>query len=203
MCVHACGKWLRCTSNTTRLVEIDLMRIVKPVVGILAVVGLYAAAGYLAVPAAVSWAVKNKLPAALNGSSADVGRVAFNPWTWRLNIQNLVVKGAQAGSDVLRMDELQTKIDVRAYCRRTHRQCAASELRHSTSRQRTRRRNAGASAEKSAGRYCLCPLARGTARLQPVQRDAHPELRDAHQRVQQQHRTHHRHQLCSARHLYA
>ena len=82
------------------------MRIVKPVVGILAVVGLYAAAGYLAVPAAVSWAVKNKLPAALNGSSADVGRVAFNPWTWRLNIQNLVVKGEKAGSDVLRMDEL-------------------------------------------------------------------------------------------------
>ncbi len=89
------------------------MRIVKPVVGILAVVGLYAAAGYLAVPAAVSWAVKNKLPAALNGSSADVGRVAFNPWTWRLNIQNLVVKGEKAGSDVLRMDELQTKINVR------------------------------------------------------------------------------------------
>lgn len=89
------------------------MRIVKPVVGILAVVGLYAAAGYLIVPSAVKSAVQSNLPALLDGSQADIESVSFNPWTWRLEMRNLVVWGQTAGSEVLRMADLQTKINVR------------------------------------------------------------------------------------------
>lgn len=71
-------------------------KILKPVAGVVILVGLYAAAGYVGVPAGVRWAVSNVLPDALGGRTASVGDVSFNPWSWTLEINNLAVKSANA-----------------------------------------------------------------------------------------------------------
>lgn len=66
----------------------------KPVVGALVLVGVYAAAGYVGVPAAVRWAVNNIVPEALSGRTAAVGDVSFNPWNWTLTVENFTVNSA-------------------------------------------------------------------------------------------------------------
>ena len=71
-------------------------KILKPVAGVVILVGLYAAAGYIGVPAGVRWAVSNVLPDALGGRTASVGDVSFNPWNWTLEISDLAVKSANA-----------------------------------------------------------------------------------------------------------
>lgn len=71
-------------------------KILKPVASVVVLVGLYAAAGYLGVPAGVRWAVSNVLPQALGGRDASVGDVSFNPWNWTLEVKNLAVKSAHA-----------------------------------------------------------------------------------------------------------
>ena len=58
-------------------------KVLKPVAGVVILVGLYAAAGYIGVPAGVRWAVSNVVPDALGGRDATVGDVSFNPWNWR------------------------------------------------------------------------------------------------------------------------
>ena len=40
-------------------------KVLKPVAGVVILVGLYAAAGYIGVPAGVRWAVSNVVPDAL------------------------------------------------------------------------------------------------------------------------------------------
>lgn len=71
-------------------------KVFKPVAGAVILVGLYAAAGYLGVPAGVRWAVSNLAPDLLGGRTASLGEVSFNPWSWTLNIHNLSVKSARA-----------------------------------------------------------------------------------------------------------
>ena len=87
------------------------MRLIKPVVGALVLVGLYAAAGYVGVPAAVRWAVGNAVPDALGGRGAEVGDVSFNPWTWELSVKDLVVHSANKPENhVLKLAGLSTKV---------------------------------------------------------------------------------------------
>lgn len=71
-------------------------KVLKPVAGVVILVGLYAAAGYIGVPAGVRWAVSNVLPDALGGRDATVGDVSFNPWNWSLEINDLAIKSAHA-----------------------------------------------------------------------------------------------------------
>lgn len=71
-------------------------RVFKPVAGAVILVGLYAAAGYLGVPAGVRWAVSNLAPDLLGGRTASLGEVSFNPWSWTLDIHDLSVKSARA-----------------------------------------------------------------------------------------------------------
>lgn len=71
-------------------------KVFKPVAGAVILVGLYAAAGYLGVPAGVRWTVSNLAPDLLGGRTASLGEVSFNPWSWTLNIHNLSVKSARA-----------------------------------------------------------------------------------------------------------
>mgnify|MGYP000610719044 FL=1 len=71
-------------------------KVLKPVAGVVILVGLYAAAGYIGVPAGVRWAVSNVVPDALGGRDATVGDVSFNPWNWSLQINNLAIKSAHA-----------------------------------------------------------------------------------------------------------
>ena len=71
-------------------------KVLKPVAGVVILVGLYAAAGYIGVPAGVRWAVSNVLPDALGGRDATVGDVSFNPWNWSLEINDLAIKSANA-----------------------------------------------------------------------------------------------------------
>ncbi len=77
----------------------------KPVVGALVLVGIYAAAGYIGVPAGVRWAVGNVLPEALNGRTTTVGEISFNPWNWTLTLENLSIDSAERpGSHMLELD---------------------------------------------------------------------------------------------------
>lgn len=77
----------------------------KPVVGALVLVGIYAAAGYIGVPAGVRWAVGNVLPEALNGRTTTVGEISFNPWNWTLTLENLSIdSAARPGSHMLELD---------------------------------------------------------------------------------------------------
>ena len=69
-------------------------KVLKPVAGVVILVGLYAAAGYIGVPAGVRWAVSNVVPDALGGRDATVGDVSFNPWNWSLEINDLAIKSA-------------------------------------------------------------------------------------------------------------
>lgn len=71
-------------------------KVFKPVAGAVILVGLYAAAGYLGVPAGVRWAVSNLAPDLLGGRTASLGEVSFNPWSWTLDIHDLSVKSARA-----------------------------------------------------------------------------------------------------------
>lgn len=71
-------------------------KVLKPVAGVVILVGLYAAAGYIGVPAGVRWAVSNVVPDALGGRDATVGDVSFNPWNWSLEINDLAIKSANA-----------------------------------------------------------------------------------------------------------
>ena len=71
-------------------------KVLKPAAGVVILVGLYAAAGYIGVPAGVRWAVSNVLPDALGGRDATVGDVSFNPWNWSLEINDLAIKSAHA-----------------------------------------------------------------------------------------------------------
>ena len=71
-------------------------KVLKPVAGVVILVGLYAAAGYIGVPAGVRWAVSNVVPDALGGRDATVGDVSFNPWNWSLEINDLAIKSAHA-----------------------------------------------------------------------------------------------------------
>ena len=71
-------------------------KILKPVAGVVVLVGLYAAAGYIGVPAGVRWAVSNVVPDALGGRNATVGDVSFNPWNWSLEINDLAIKSAHS-----------------------------------------------------------------------------------------------------------
>lgn len=76
-------------------------KILKPVAGVVILVGLYAAAGYVGVPAGVRWAVDNVVPDVLGGRTATVGDVSFNPWTWTLSARDLSVKSAHAPTNPL------------------------------------------------------------------------------------------------------
>ena len=76
-------------------------KILKPVAGVVILVGLYAAAGYVGVPAGVRWAVDNVVPDVLGGRTATVGDVSFNPWTWTLSVRDLTVKSAHAPANPL------------------------------------------------------------------------------------------------------
>ena len=71
-------------------------KILKPAAGVVILLGLYAAAGYLGVPAGVRWAVSNMLSDALGVRQASVGEVSFNPWTWKLTVHDLSIKSARA-----------------------------------------------------------------------------------------------------------
>lgn len=71
-------------------------KVLKPVAGVVILVGLYAAAGYIGVPAGVRWAVSNVVPDALGGRDATVGDVSFNPWNWSLEINDLAIKSAHS-----------------------------------------------------------------------------------------------------------
>lgn len=71
-------------------------KVLKPVAGVVILVGLYAAAGYIGVPAGVRWAVSNVVPDVLGGRDATVGDVSFNPWNWSLEINDLAIKSANA-----------------------------------------------------------------------------------------------------------
>lgn len=71
-------------------------KVLKPAAGVVILVGLYAAAGYIGVPAGVRWAVSNVVPDALGGRDATVGDVSFNPWNWSLEINDLAIKSANA-----------------------------------------------------------------------------------------------------------
>lgn len=71
-------------------------KVLKPVAGVVILVGLYAAAGYIGVPAGVRWAVSNVVPDALGGRDATVGDISFNPWNWSLEINDLAIKSANA-----------------------------------------------------------------------------------------------------------
>ena len=71
-------------------------KVLKPVAGVVILVGLYAAAGYIGVPAGVRWAVSNVVPDALGGRDATGGDVSFNPWNWSLQINDLAIKSAHA-----------------------------------------------------------------------------------------------------------
>lgn len=71
-------------------------KVLKPVAGVVILVGLYAAAGYIGVPAGVRWAISNVVPDVLGGRDATVGDVSFNPWNWSLEINDLAIKSANA-----------------------------------------------------------------------------------------------------------
>lgn len=71
-------------------------KILKPVAGAVILLGLYAAAGYLGVPAGVRWAVSNVIPDLLGGREASVGDVSFDPWNWTLSVRDLSIKSAHA-----------------------------------------------------------------------------------------------------------
>lgn len=87
------------------------MRIIKPVIGLAALVGIYAAAGYVGVPFGVRWAVNNYLPDALGGRNAYVEDVSFNPWTWQFALKNLRVESANRPQNpVLALDSLSSKV---------------------------------------------------------------------------------------------
>ena len=76
-------------------------KVLKPVAGVVILVGLYAAAGYIGVPAGVRWAVSNVVPDALGGRDATVGVVSFNPWNWSLEINDLAIKSAPSSQNNL------------------------------------------------------------------------------------------------------
>ena len=87
------------------------MRIIKPVIGLAALIGIYAAAGYVGVPFGVRWAVNNYLPDALGGRNAYVEDVSFNPWTWQFDLKGLRVDSANRPQNhVLALDSLSTKV---------------------------------------------------------------------------------------------
>ena len=74
---------------------------------------LYTAAGYLAVPAAVKWAVGKYLPEALDGKNATVESVSFNPWGLVLEVQNLKVESAKhPGTNVLSLGNLKADASI-------------------------------------------------------------------------------------------
>ena len=50
---------------------------------------IYAAAGYWGVPEVVRWAAENYLKPALGAKSLTIENVAFNPWTWELEINGV------------------------------------------------------------------------------------------------------------------
>ncbi len=88
------------------------MRIMKPVAGVVVLVGLYAAAGYIGVPYGVRWAVDNYLSQALGGRNADVKNVSFNPWTWQLDVEGLSVESANRPQNhILDLQRLSTKVN--------------------------------------------------------------------------------------------
>ncbi|MDO4937365.1 MAG: DUF748 domain-containing protein [Sutterellaceae bacterium] len=87
------------------------MRIIKPVIGVAALVGIYAAAGYVGVPFGVRWAVNNYLPEALGGRNAYVEDVTFNPWTWQFDLKGLRIESANRPENhVLDLESLSTKV---------------------------------------------------------------------------------------------
>lgn len=87
------------------------MRILKTIAGVVVLVGLYAAAGYVGVPFGVRWAVDNYLPSAMGGRNATLDDVTFNPWTWQLDVKGLRVESANRPQNhVLALESLSTKV---------------------------------------------------------------------------------------------
>ena len=66
---------------------------------------LYAAAGYLAVPALVKSTLADTLGKQL-GRSVNIGNVAFNPWTWEFTLEGLKVAGKNDNPPLLSLDRL-------------------------------------------------------------------------------------------------
>lgn len=64
---------------------------------------LYAAAGYLAVPALVKSTLADTLGKQL-GRSVTVTNVAFNPWTWEFTLEGLTVAGKNNNPPLLSLD---------------------------------------------------------------------------------------------------
>ena len=64
---------------------------------------LYAAAGYLAVPALVKSTLVDTLGKQL-GRSVTVTNVAFNPWTWEFTLEGLTVAGKNNNPPLLSLD---------------------------------------------------------------------------------------------------
>ncbi len=74
---------------------------------------LYTAAGYIAVPAAVQWAVGKYLPGPLNGKNATVESVSFSPWSLALELKNLKVESAaHPGTNVLSLAYLNADASI-------------------------------------------------------------------------------------------
>ena len=64
---------------------------------------LYAAAGYLAVPALVKSTLADTLGKQL-GRSVTITNVAFNPWTWEFTLEGLTVAGKNNNPPLLSLD---------------------------------------------------------------------------------------------------
>ena len=68
-------------------------KILTPIASAVVIVGLYAAAGYLGVPAGVKWALDKYAVPALGGSGYTVESISFNPWSLQLSIDGLAIHG--------------------------------------------------------------------------------------------------------------
>ena len=70
---------------------------------------LYAAAGYWGVPEGVRWGAENYLKPALGARDVTIGNVAFNPWTWELEVTGVVATSHQ-GRTLLSLNRLYTDV---------------------------------------------------------------------------------------------
>ncbi|EJW98198.1 secreted protein containing DUF748, partial [gut metagenome] len=66
---------------------------------------LYAAAGYLAVPAVVKSVLADQIEQNLH-REMNVDAVSFNPWNWTLTIQGLRVNGETVDTPLIQLNEL-------------------------------------------------------------------------------------------------
>lgn len=68
--------------------------VISALAGVGVLTGLYAALGYVGVPAGIKWALDNYAGSALGGRSVQIGDIRFDPWNWSLTMQDLSVGSA-------------------------------------------------------------------------------------------------------------